>query len=67
MKLGVITDGISRDFAHALAVMDEFGLEYAESPCHNLRLKLTCRACVKGVCVAPHTCTYAQKVQKGRN
>ena len=30
MKLGVITDGISRDFAHALAVMDEFGLEYAE-------------------------------------
>ncbi len=30
MKLGVITDGISRDLAHALAVMDEFGLEYAE-------------------------------------
>ena len=30
MKLGVITDGISRDFAHALSVMDEFGLEYAE-------------------------------------
>ena len=30
MKLGVITDGISRDFEHALAVMDEFGLEYAE-------------------------------------
>ncbi len=30
MKLGVITDGISRDFGHALAVMDEFGLEYAE-------------------------------------
>ena len=30
MKLGVITDGISRDFAHALAVMDEFGLDHAE-------------------------------------
>ena len=27
MRLGVISDGISRDFAHALAVMDEFGLE----------------------------------------
>ena len=30
MKLGVITDGISRDFEHALAVMDEFGLDHAE-------------------------------------
>jgi len=30
MNLGVITDGISRDFAHALTVMDEFGLEWAE-------------------------------------
>ncbi len=30
MKLGVICDGISRDLRHALAVMDEFGLEYAE-------------------------------------
>ncbi len=30
MKLGVICDGISRDLAHALAVMDEFDLEYAE-------------------------------------
>ncbi len=30
MKLGVITDGISRDFAHALAVMDEFALDHAE-------------------------------------
>lgn len=30
MKLGVITDGISRDLAHALAVMDEYGLEFAE-------------------------------------
>lgn len=30
MKLGVITDGISRDLAHALSVMDEVGLEYAE-------------------------------------
>lgn len=30
MKLGVICDGISRDLDHALAVMDEFGLEYAE-------------------------------------
>ena len=30
MKLGVITDGISRDFGHALGVMDEFGLDYAE-------------------------------------
>ena len=29
-KLGVITDGISRDFEHALDVMNEFGLEYAE-------------------------------------
>jgi len=30
MRLGVITDGIDRDLAHALAVMDEFGLTYAE-------------------------------------
>ena len=30
MKLGVITDGISRDFERALAVMDEFGLDHAE-------------------------------------
>ena len=30
MKLGVICDGISRDLGHALNVMDEFGLEYAE-------------------------------------
>jgi sugar phosphate isomerase/epimerase len=30
MKLGVICDGISRDLGHALRVMDEFGLEYAE-------------------------------------
>ena len=30
MKLGVITDGISRDLGHALAVMDEFGLDHAE-------------------------------------
>jgi sugar phosphate isomerase/epimerase len=30
MKLGVITDGISRDFEHALKVMNEVGLEYAE-------------------------------------
>lgn len=30
MKLGVICDGISRDLSHALAVMQEFGLEYAE-------------------------------------
>jgi len=29
-KLGVITDGISRDLEHALDVMNEFGLEYAE-------------------------------------
>jgi len=29
-KLGVITDGISRDFEHALSVMNETGLEYAE-------------------------------------
>ena len=29
-KLGVITDGISRDFEHALKVMTEAGLEYAE-------------------------------------
>lgn len=30
MKLGLICDGVSRDLAHALKVMDEFGLEYAE-------------------------------------
>ncbi len=30
MKLGLICDGISRDLAHAIDVMDEFGLEYAE-------------------------------------
>lgn len=30
MKLGVICDGISRDLAHSLKVMDEFDLEYAE-------------------------------------
>lgn len=30
MKLGVITDGISPDLAHALRVMDEFGLDHAE-------------------------------------
>ena len=29
-KLGVITDGISRDLEHALGVMQEVGLEYAE-------------------------------------
>ena len=29
-KLGVITDGISRDFEHALTVMTEVGLRYAE-------------------------------------
>lgn len=30
MKLGVICDGVSRDLAHTLKVMDEFGLAYAE-------------------------------------
>lgn len=30
MKLGVICDGISRDLDHAVDVMDEFDLEYAE-------------------------------------
>ena len=30
MKLGVICDGISRDLAHTLSVMDEFDLTYAE-------------------------------------
>ena len=30
MKLGVICDGISRDLAHAVDVMDEFHLDYAE-------------------------------------
>ena len=30
MKLGVICDGISRDLTHAIDVMDEFDLEYAE-------------------------------------
>lgn len=29
-KLGVITDGISREFEHALTVMNETGLKYAE-------------------------------------
>lgn len=30
MNLGVICDGISRDLAHCVKVMDEFGLDYAE-------------------------------------
>ncbi len=30
MKLGVICDGISRDLRHAVDVMDEFDLDYAE-------------------------------------
>ncbi|MDE0523670.1 MAG: sugar phosphate isomerase/epimerase [Boseongicola sp.] len=30
MKLGLICDGISRELAHAIDVMDEFGLEHAE-------------------------------------
>jgi sugar phosphate isomerase/epimerase len=30
MKLGVICDGISRDLAHAVDVMDEFDIQYAE-------------------------------------
>lgn len=30
MKLGVICDGISRDLAHSLDVMAEYGIEYAE-------------------------------------
>ena len=30
MKLGVITDGISRDFEHALKCMAEFELQHAE-------------------------------------
>lgn len=30
MKLGVICDGISRDLKHAVDVMDEFDLDYAE-------------------------------------
>lgn len=30
MKLGVICDGISRELAHALSVMDEYDLQYAE-------------------------------------
>ncbi|MEM9574346.1 MAG: sugar phosphate isomerase/epimerase family protein [Pseudomonadota bacterium] len=30
MKLGVICDGISRDLKHAIDVMDEFSLDYAE-------------------------------------
>ena len=29
-KLGLITDGVSRDFEHALNVMAGAGLEYAE-------------------------------------
>ena len=30
MKLGVITDGISTDLEHALQVMNEYEIEYAE-------------------------------------
>jgi len=30
VKLGVICDGISRDLAHSLDVMDEFDLQFAE-------------------------------------
>jgi len=30
MKLGVICDGISRDLSHALSVLQEVGIEYAE-------------------------------------
>ena len=30
MKLGLICDGVSRDLAHTVNVMDEFDLEYAE-------------------------------------
>lgn len=30
MRLGAICDGISRDLSHALTVMDEFGLDFAE-------------------------------------
>jgi len=30
MKLGLICDGVNRDLAHTLNVMDEFDLEYAE-------------------------------------
>jgi sugar phosphate isomerase/epimerase len=30
MKLGVICDGISRDLRHAVNVMDEYGLQFAE-------------------------------------
>lgn len=30
MKLGVITDGISRDLSHAFLVMDEFEIDHAE-------------------------------------
>tara|TARA_B110001450_G_scaffold26535_1_gene23344 strand:- start:587 stop:1450 length:864 start_codon:yes stop_codon:yes gene_type:complete len=30
MKLGVICDGISRNLGHAVDVMDEYGLDYAE-------------------------------------
>lgn len=33
MKLGVICEGISRELSHALNVMDEFGLDYAELQC----------------------------------
>ena len=30
MKLGVICDVISRNLGHAVDVMDEYGLDYAE-------------------------------------
>ena len=30
MKLGIICDGISRNLKHAVDVVDEFNLEYAE-------------------------------------
>ena len=32
MKLGVICDGISRDLAHTVNVMDECGRDYAARP-----------------------------------
>ena len=40
MKLGVICDGISRDLAHSVDVMDEFDLEYAELQFVGVRKRL---------------------------
>jgi sugar phosphate isomerase/epimerase len=67
MKLGVITDGISRDLEHALKVMDETGVEHAElqfvwdkeigdqTPAEIQKIKdLVARFNVKVACITRH-------------